>query len=121
MINNKWYLKRHEVKNCQNQNQIRPRQRTSQFIPESPEKELKKFIEQAAAFKHLKQIMETEDLTGGDSKETRVQFKNCMNGRKDTDTDTVNLKKLPVKEFAKLISSPKKETVVGKFEGFFHW
>ena len=64
--------------------------------------------------------METEDLTGRDSKETRVQFQSD-NSHKDTDTDTVKLKKLPVKEFAKLISSPKKETVVGKFEGFFHW
>ena len=64
--------------------------------------------------------METEDLTGGDSKETRVQFQSD-NSHKDTDTDTVKLKTLPVKEFAKLISSPKKETVVGKFEGFFHW
>ena len=64
--------------------------------------------------------METEDLTGGDSKETRVQFKSDIS-TKDTDTDTVKLKKLPVKEFAKLISSPKKETIVGKFEGFFQW
>ncbi len=63
--------------------------------------------------------METEDLTG-DLKESRVQFKSD-NNHKDSDTDTVKLKKLPVKEFAKLISSPKNNTVVGKFEGFFHW
>ena len=37
--------------------------------------------------------------------------------------ETVSVKKLPVKEFAKLIhcSPPKKKTLVSKFEGFFYW
>ena len=42
-------------------------------------------------------------------------------GGDTNETETVTVKKLPVKEFAKLMSSPKKETFVGKFEGFFHW
>ena len=42
-------------------------------------------------------------------------------GGDTNETETVTVKKLPVKEFAKLISTPKKQTFVGKFEGFFHW
>lgn len=62
--------------------------------------------------------METEDLTTENSK-PKVAVK--QNDKSTADSDTVTIKNLPVKQFAKIISSPKKETFVGKFEGFFYW
>ena len=65
--------------------------------------------------------MKTEDLEGGDLKDTKVEFKSDNDKDTDTDNGTVKHKILPVKEFAKLMKSPKKNTFVGKFEGFFQW
>ena len=62
--------------------------------------------------------METEDLTTENNK-PKVAAK--QNDKSTADSDTVTIKNLPVKQFAKIISSPKKETFVGKFEGFFYW
>ena len=37
------------------------------------------------------------------------------------ESETVKVEKLPEKQFAKLSTSKKKETLVERFEGFFYW
>ena len=54
--------------------------------------------------------METEDLDV-------IQQK--MNNAKE-ESDTVRVEELPKKQFAKLLNSSKKETLVERFEGFFY-
>ena len=54
--------------------------------------------------------METEDLD-------IIQQK--INNAKE-ESDTVRVEELPTKQFAKLLKSSKKETLVERFEGFFY-
>ena len=54
--------------------------------------------------------METEDLD-------IIQQK--MNNAKEK-SDTIKVEELPKKQYAKLIKSSKKETLVERFEGFFY-
>ena len=58
----------------------------------------------------LKLRMETEDLD-------IIQQK--INNAKE-ESDTVRVEELPKKQFAKLLKSSKKETLVERFEGFFY-
>ena len=55
--------------------------------------------------------METEDLN-----KTEKQ----MYVTKE-ESETVKVERLPQKQFARLMPSPKKETLVERFEGFFYW
>lgn len=55
--------------------------------------------------------METEDLN-----KTQKQ----MYVTKE-ESETVKVERLPQKQFARLMPSPKKETLVERFEGFFYW
>ena len=48
-----------------------------------------------------------------------IDHKVITNG--DAIDATVKVEQLPEKEYAKLTISPKKKTVVSKFEGFFYW
>ena len=54
--------------------------------------------------------METDDLN---------QIQKQLNAKEES--ETVKVEKLPQKQFAKLLTSPKKETLVERFEGFFYW
>ena len=54
--------------------------------------------------------METDDLDIMQQK---------MNNAKE-ESDTIKVEELPKKQFAKLLKSSKKETLVERFEGFFY-
>ena len=54
--------------------------------------------------------METDDLN---------KMQNEISSKEES--ETVKVEKLPEKQFAKLSTSKKKETLVERFEGFFYW